>query len=294
MKKCLVIGAVMLDVIMNIEKIPTSGSDIYAKDQEFNIGGCALNVSNILDILNIPNTLFAPIGTGAYANIICQKLQNINKNSVILVENTDNGYCLCLVEKSGERTFITLPGIEYFYKKEWFDTIDISEYDTIYVSGYEIEGNGGECIIDFLEKNKSLNIYYAPGPRINFISKDKHDRIFNLNPYVHLNLEEALTFSKADSIEKSADFIHNFTKNCVFITIGKDGVYYKNNENSNFIKGLEAKVVDTIGAGDSHIGAIIANLKLGNDIEYSLTKANKISSIVVSNKGSLISYEDII
>ena len=50
------------------------------------------------------------------------------------------GYCLSLVEADGERTFITVQGAECHFKKEWFDRIDMSRYENIYIAGYQVCG----------------------------------------------------------------------------------------------------------------------------------------------------------
>lgn len=45
MKKCLVIGAAMLDIVMQIDELPKKGEDVYAKSQTMTVGGCAYNVA---------------------------------------------------------------------------------------------------------------------------------------------------------------------------------------------------------------------------------------------------------
>ena len=64
MKKCLVIGAAMLDIVMQIDELPKKGEDVYAKSQTMTVGGCAYNVADIMKHFAVPYTLFAPIGTG--------------------------------------------------------------------------------------------------------------------------------------------------------------------------------------------------------------------------------------
>ena len=118
MKKCLVIGATMLDIVANLDSLPVRGGDAYIKQQEMMLGGCAYNVASILKHFNIPNTLFAPIGSGMYASFIENKLREEGYSSPIKSIDMDNGYSMCIVEADGERTFITLPGIECYFRKE--------------------------------------------------------------------------------------------------------------------------------------------------------------------------------
>ncbi len=52
-KKILVLGSAVIDVIINIDKLPKPGEDIPGFQQGHTVGGCAYNVSKILDYLKI-------------------------------------------------------------------------------------------------------------------------------------------------------------------------------------------------------------------------------------------------
>lgn len=54
MKKCLVIGAAMLDIVMQIDELPKKGEDVYAKSQTMTVGGCAYNVADIMKHFAVP------------------------------------------------------------------------------------------------------------------------------------------------------------------------------------------------------------------------------------------------
>lgn len=292
MKKCLVIGATMLDIVANLDSLPVRGGDAYIKQQEMMLGGCAYNVASILKHFNIPNTLFAPIGSGMYASFIENKLKEEGYSSPIKSIDMDNGYSMCIVEADGERTFITLSGIECYFRKEWFDSLDINLYDKVYISGYELEGEGGNVILDFLEDNKDLEIYYAPGPRINYISEDRHKRLFKLSPIIHLNEKEIIEYTKESGYKEATNTLRNLTNNTVILTLGDKGAYYSSREKEGFIPSKASRVLDTIGAGDSHIGTIIACLSKDKNLEFAIEQANKIAAKVVSVKGSTLTKKE--
>lgn len=292
MKKCLVIGAAYLDVIMQIDKLPKTGDEVYAQSQQMQLGGCAYNVADIIRHFDLPYTLFAPIGSGIYAEIIKKKLALAEHDSPISSDKQDNGYSLCLIENTGERTFLSLPGIECSFEQEWFETLDSDEYSSVYVCGYEIEGAGGDTIIDFLEKNPTLEIYYAPGPRICHISEEKHSRLMALKPIIHLNEKEALEYTGCTDYIGAAKSLYDKYNNMVIITLGSKGAYYFDGIEGKFSQPEQAQVVDTIGAGDSHIAAVIAMRLLSFGWDKSIASANKVSAKVVGVQGSTISKED--
>ena len=299
--KTLVLGAAIIDKIMEINTLPKSGDDICAVDEQVTVGGCAYNVANILKNFEVNHDLVVPIGNGMYASTIEKDLMENDYKVLIKDDSRDNGYCLCLVEKSGERTFITIQGIECEFKKEWLDSLDAKKYKNIYVSGYELEGKSGEVITTFLEENKHMDIYFAPGPRITYLDKDILDRIYKLSPIVHLNDKEALEYTNCESVYDAICEIYCKNGNTVFVTLGDKGAIYidtnlyKDLPNSEMIKkavkvveGTKVEVVDTIGAGDSHIASIIASRSLGYNFEESCKIANKVAAQVVSTKGPKI------
>lgn len=277
----------MLDFVLEIDQLPKQGDDIYAKSHNSSIGGCAYNVADILKHFDVPYTLLAPVGNGHYGNIIAEKMVWSGHRSPLIATRGDNGYSLCLIDNTGERTFISLAGVECNFSLDWFDVIDIEEYDSIYFSGYEVESS--DAIIQFCEQHPSLKFYYAPGPRIMKIPH--HERIMALNPVLHLNEQEALDFTGASNYTVAAELLFQQTHNTVIITLGDMGAYYKIAGTHELIETFPADVVDTIGAGDSHIGAYISYQQLCHNIHDSIVVSNRISSVVVEQKGSCMSKE---
>lgn len=284
--KTLVLGNVLVDVMINVDYLPKTGDDLVCNKHVISMGGCAYNIATVLKNFGSDHSLFSPVGKGIYASIIREELEKNNYQIHISDESKDNGYCLCLVEKDGERSFITVPGIEHEFKKEWVEQIDGSNYENIYVSGYEMEGRTSIVITDWLMKQKNKNIFFGPGPRINFIEKNIMDKMFSLKPILHLNDDEALKFTNETDVLNAAKEIYKKTNNAVFITLGKDGVLYYEDGEYSHIKGEDAIVENTVGAGDCHIGAIIACFSKGYSFEESCYIANKAAATVVSSEGS--------
>jgi sugar/nucleoside kinase (ribokinase family) len=86
--------------------------------------------------------------------------------------------------------------------------------------------------------------------------------------------------------------LHEKTGNTVIATMGADGVRCLEGENLFTVPGTPAKcVVDTIGAGDSHIGATLLGLCRGMSLEHSLAMANGVSAAVVETSGATLSDE---
>ena len=124
MKKVLVIGSTVVDVIVALEDhLPRTGEDVHVRRQHMSLGGCAYNVSDSIRHFQVPYTLFSPVGTGIYGHFVREELKKRGIVSPIPTPDRENGCCYCFVESSGERTFISYHGAEYLFQKEWFEAL---------------------------------------------------------------------------------------------------------------------------------------------------------------------------
>lgn len=72
--KTLVIGAAIVDMVMQVDRIPKSGEDVIGKDTKVMVGGCAYNVASTMHNLDCDHDLCVPVGNGMYASIVRKNL----------------------------------------------------------------------------------------------------------------------------------------------------------------------------------------------------------------------------
>ena len=100
-------------------------------------------------------------------------------------------------------------------------------------------------------------VIFAPGPRGLLIPKERLEAIYDLHPVLHVNEVEALEFSGCKEIHQAVEGLYQRTGQLVIVTLGEkgavayDGHWYE-------ADGFPTEVVDTVGAGDSHVGAFIS------------------------------------
>lgn len=291
MKHVLVIGSTVTDVIIHVDHLPKTSEDVHVIRQTMSLGGCAYNVSDMIRLFQIPYILFSPVGKGTYGHYVREALAEKGIISPIPTPEQENGCCYCFVEASGERTFVCHRGAEYRFRPEWFEQLDTDTIDSVYICGLEIEEPTGTHIVRFLEEHPALQVYFAPGPRILVLSQEILARIFALSPILHLNETEALEYTRKSTIEEAAHTLYQSTRNTVIVTLGEQGAYYETANQADYIPGIKAEQTDTIGAGDSHIGTIIARLKQGASMEEAILDANRIAAAVVESSGALLSKD---
>lgn len=290
MKQTLVIGSAVVDVIINIPHLPKTSEDIHITQQTRSLGGCAYNVSDILRHFGVPYSLCTAVGSGIYGDFVREELKKRGV-PVYVSRPEENGCCYCMVEANGERTFIVDHGIEYTFSEEYLQNIDTAAIDSVYICGLEIEESTGWNIIAYLRKHPEYTIYFSPGSRILKIQPDRMEAMLALHPIVHMNAGESLAFTGEETVEAAARALSEKTQNVVIITLGEKGSYcYDGAE--HYADPVPAAVCDTIGAGDAHMGAVIAARRLGYSFPEALRIANHVSSAVVSRAGALLEKED--
>lgn len=296
MKKTLVIGSTCIDVMLRLPSFPVAGEDINVTSSRFTIGGTSYNVSDVLRQANIPYILCSPIGTGIYGEAVEKIFKEKGIPVFARVPNMENGCCYCIINRGNEHSFLSHHGAEYLFKREWFDQIDMTDVDSIYFSGLEMEEKTNQDELSWLSEKKAeaiqrgspITFFFDPGPRALKIEKKILTQIMALEPVLHLNNYEAIELTQTPSIEGAASALHKMVNNHVIITVGDKGAYiFDHDKNKRFsIPGFKAEILDTIGAGDSHLGTIIACLKMGKSLEEAVLRANKYASEIVKIAGS--------
>lgn len=289
--RTLVIGAAIIDMIMKIERLPKSGEDIPCSETISTVGGCAYNVAATLRNFQVEHDLFVPVGTGIYGDMISGDLRRLGYEIFIKDKEKDNGYCLCLVEADGERTFITVKGAEGQFKADWFGCLSPDRYDNIYVAGYQVCGDSGRVIGNWLNTLEDKNIFFAPGPVITDIEEDVMERIWSVNPILHLNEKEAFDYAKQDTIEDCLKALYCLNHNLAVVTLGSKGTMFYDGEEIRRVGAVKAEVTDTIGAGDSHVAALIAGYSMGAGMVQSIELANRVAAGIVGIQGPVMTKE---
>ena len=295
MKQILVIGSTVVDVILSIPEIPGRGEDVNITTVEYRIGGCAYNVFTTLRLFNTPALLCSPVGSGFYGDMVKEHLEKQGLKPFANLQK-ENGCCFCLVEPDGERSFLSHHGVEYLFSRSWMENVDFSHVDSVFICGLEIEDPDGDEIINFVYDHPELELYFATGPRINHVPKERMERLLcrrdkrGKGPFLHLNKTEASVFTGKPILEDAAEFLAAKTNTSLVITLGEHGCYCLRGAGNkgSYVPPFEVKVVDTVGAGDAHFGSLIAYRKNGMSLEDACLEANRVGATIVGIQGSVL------
>ncbi|EDL55373.1 MULTISPECIES: PfkB family carbohydrate kinase [Vibrio] len=279
------IGAAVVDIVTETPCLPERGGDLEMQEKGIHIGGCALNIAIAVKRLGLQSTNALPIGSGKWADLIRHSMEEKGLQSNLTDPSGDNGWCLALVEPDGERTFLSVSGVENNWNRENLSQLSINDDAIIYLSGYQLASDCGVEIINWLETlPNSIQLFIDFGPRIADIEPVLLERLLLLKPIISLNRQEAEHLGMKDSQRFVEQWYSRY--HCpLILRIDSDGALFSNGESHGVVAPFAAQVVDTIGAGDTHAGGVLAGLSSGWELADAVLLGNAVASYVVSHEG---------
>ncbi len=271
MKNVLILGGVIIDKYNMVDRYPAHGTDAFI-NETFDIpGGCSLNVAVTLKNLGCSPFVFSNIGQDNEGDQILKYMASKDIDPIFINKvdgRTD--YCLVVVDKTGERTFLTYEVLDRNISPELLNQMLSMELESVYITGYfMVHTKLNSNTIDLLKalSVRGVQILFDPGAIVGEIDLDVLKTLLKLADIVTPNKFEASVISEKLNIP-----LKDFVKPACYL-ISKDG----GNDISIFegskelvMKAYNADVVDSTGAGDSFAAGVLYGLSTGLDIKESV------------------------
>ncbi|MEL7656322.1 MAG: carbohydrate kinase family protein, partial [Bacillota bacterium] len=276
MIECTIFGGVILDKYLEMEKYPERGQDgLITKDFDI-AGGCSINMAATFNNLGGNAHVVSYIGTDTTGHEIKDYMDKhgFSRKYMKQIEG-DTGYTLVILEKSGERTFITKKGVECIFNSELLRD-DIVNIKNVMVTGYFLLSDHVHKIMACLEEiHKNCDHFlFDPGPLIDEIDPDIVKKILSLADIITVNEVEA------ESMELPED-----PSKIIVIKKGKTGGEVICGSVRFDYHAKEVEAVDTTGAGDSFAAGLMFGLLSGMELKSSVSLAVECSARTVTLKG---------
>lgn len=292
MKKTLVIGSCTVDIVIPSPRLPSSADSINTEAHHISLGGCANNVAAALRLAGAPVLHAFTLGSGIYGDYVRNELKKQGLEP-FRTSPEPHGACICIVEPGGERSFLAYHGVEYTFRGKWLREYDLSAFSQVYVCGIELEEDVDDEIITFLESSGIRDIFFAPGPRLMTIDRNRLSRLMALSPAIHLNDMEIAEYTGESDIEKAVKVLASESHGDVIVTLGAEGSLVYSDGLIIRHPGEKTVAVDTVGAGDCHCGTYMACMARGYDKYGALKTADHLAAMVVSHHGPTLGSGDV-
>lgn len=273
------LDTVMLDIVVRVDALPTSGHDILATQRLLTTGG-GYNAMSAAARHMMPVSYAGRLGTGPFSQTA---LSNFEKDGIDAPlephESLDLGFCIVMLEPSGERSFITSKGAEDTLRASDLAQLSPQEGDFVLLSGYNIMYPGfSEVVLDWIESlNDEVEVALDPSNRVYDIPSEYLQRALRRIDWLLCNEEEAGFLAEGGPLTRV---------NGVVVRHGETGCTIAYNQQEPVqVDGFVTDVVDTNGAGDVHNGVFLAELARGTDVIEAAERANAAAAMAISKLG---------
>lgn len=282
-------GSVIVDVVLYLDSMPEPGGDVLSKAAAFEAGG-ALN-SIVASTRDGGQVLFCGLaGTGPLGSIVTSALADSGAQVQFdPVPDVDSGFCVALVEASAERTFITQLGAEDLWDVEHARAIPVSSGDLVYVSGYSLASPRGVAAVNTLVEGlpEDALLVVDPSPLVTELDREVFEPVFRRADIISLNGRETRFLGCAESLEKAGRNIQAAYAQARIVA--RDGAFgslvIDEASEVTHVPAPSVTPVDTSGAGDTHVGVMMAALSRGDDLVEAVRRASVAAAIQVTRTG---------
>lgn len=271
-----------------------------------NVGGGGVNTALNFSNLGFEASAICKIGDDIYSRGVLDALgkSSLNLDNIIQDNTVSTGFSIILLSFQGDRTVLAQRGANATLKKSEINFNAIKQAKFLYIAPLSGESNRVlTSIVEFAEEN-NVKVCFNAGTTSIKRGFEYIKKIIDTAEVVVMNKEEASMCTKIevrpDTREEnfSKELIHPDLKEMlkklkvgkeqiIVITDGKNGAYAYDGDSFYQCDNFPAKVVSTLGAGDSFSSTFCAALsKTGSNIGKSLMYAAVNSASVVSHFGA--------
>lgn len=288
--------SMLVDVAVDVPRLPQRGGDVFATGTR-TVPGAGFNLAVAVARQGVRCVYGAPHGTGPYGDLIRRGLAAEGVEVAGTPRgNGDSGFCVALVEPDGERTFVTMPGVESMTTLDDLAAIDPLAGDAVAVSGYDLAYPGsGPALATWLDRLPAeVLVALDPGPLLREVPAERMDRVLGRTTLLTLSQPEARMATGADRATGVAllDAVRHRLplppRALIVLREGPAGCVATGGglgERVIAVAAPRVKVVDTTGAGDAHTGVLLARLVAGCRVEEALAVATQAAALAVTRLG---------
>ncbi|NOY11945.1 MAG: carbohydrate kinase family protein [Archaeoglobi archaeon] len=285
-------GALNLDKIYMVDKIPGKDEEGFVIDLEMHPGGSAANTIAGLASFGVETGFIGKVGSDEEGRILLRDFEErgVETSGIVRAEGR-SGVAMIFVDRDGNRAILVDPGVN--------DTIGIDEVNMEIVERSDIIH-----MTSFICKNglESFRSQVEVAERANGVSFDPG------LPYVERGLEELKPILRNTTIllpnrrEIELLFSVDYREACqmaidmgveiVAVKLGAEGSYVTDGKNEHLVKPFSANPVDTTGAGDAFNAGFLYAWHRGKSIEECARTGNYVASKLIERVGAR-SYQGI-
>ncbi|NYE36001.1 sugar/nucleoside kinase (ribokinase family) [Nocardioides cavernae] len=288
-------GQALVDVVVEVPDLPVRGQNVMAASATDYAGG-AVTVLVAAARFGAECVQAGAIGTGPHGDIVRRALETEGiAASAPPVEGLDTGICVVMVEPSAERTFVTTLGAERRISVDSLATSEPRAGDLVCVTGFSLAlDSTRDPLLAWLPAlDPDVVVVLDPGAAFADLPEGVRAAMLEVTDVWSSNAEEAEGLLRAVGQEPPSDLaaltiaIAPLLRGdaVAIVRDGPQGCAVHVDGATTYVPGFPQTPVDTNGAGDTHTGALLAEVAAGTPWVEGCRRANAAAAIKVTRRG---------
>ena len=268
MGKILCVGEALIDMICTDKGKPLSEGNNFLKKP----GGAPTNVAAAIAALGGSVELAAKVGSDPFGDHLIEVMDSFGVSTKWMLhdENFFTTFAFVSLMENGERDFYFNPGADGELTRDEVDAIDLKEFSIIHFGSATafLPGPLQVAYLSLLQKAlvQGLFISFDPNYRSLLFQFNKQsfiDQSWNFLDHCHffkVSHEEAMMLTGRSTLTDAVNDFLARTKSVFAITLGKEGTLLGLNGETKIVPSIKITPIDTTGAGDAFVGAVLFQL----------------------------------
>ncbi|MDE0638276.1 MAG: PfkB family carbohydrate kinase [Candidatus Poribacteria bacterium] len=268
MPKALCIGELLIDFVSTTPDVTLAEAPGFVKAP----GGAPANVAVGLAKLGVDAGFIGKVGADPFGDFLTETLQRNNVDTTYLIAGDASRTTLAFVATRSDGikdiTFYRHPGADIQLSPDEVDTDYIQSAELFHYGSVSLSHSPTrEATLKAIQSAKDAGAFISYDPNLRLMLWDNADDakywIWEVMPHADVVKisEEEWEFITGDvELANGIKRILGLGVKLLVVTLGERGCYYTNGNADGYVDGFAVEVVDTLGAGDAFVAAMLTQL----------------------------------
>ncbi|MFX1367932.1 MAG: carbohydrate kinase family protein [Promethearchaeota archaeon] len=276
------IGKINMDVVMQVQKLPSKNEHLTPESGHISFGGSASNFAMQSARLGVPTGLISCVGDDLYGKMAIKELTEagVDVSQVLVLGNQPTGLFFLAEQPNGDRMVITEPGANRLLEKHVLDEEVLARATVVHMAG-----GFPMMTMRALEVATLNGMVFSIDPGRAAGSLD-FPKILPQTDLLFVNQGELKTYFKITASEKSLRTFAKTFPGIVVLKRGNEGAIATDGFEYCTSEVFEVKAVDTLGAGDAFAAGFVTAWTRSENIEKALHVGNAVAALTITKQGA--------
>jgi len=287
MASIVVFGSLNMDQSIELEALPGPGETVMAKSMRYTPGGKGANQAVSAARMRGSVAFVGCVGQDEHGQTMVSRLkaEGIDTTDIAAVPETPTGLAVVAVDARGQNSIMVVPGANYATGTKQFEALDavLNENSTLVAQLELPHAHVGRVLKLAKDRGARTVLNAAPAADVTAMLADVDVLVVNEPEAESL---AGIPVTDLETAEQAALKLHTEFDSAVIVTCGEAGSVTCENQITTKIPPFPVTAVDTVGAGDAFVGALVVALDENRELNDAARLASAAGAAAATKVGA--------